>query len=276
MTIVIWSLLSGICIGLSAMMRSNGILGGLLFASDALKAIRQPAKLFQDRIAFVAFAATICAGTLVAIGFAAPQVVAYMEYCTGGNTRPWCTETIPSIYSWVQSHYWEVGFLRYWTLSNLPLFVLAAPTLAVMLYTGAVSCISYQVQSPRPDPTSSVKGADKPGYNNALIGGPVYNHVMPRLAVQQVILAVMAATSFHVQIVNRISSGYPVWYIVLASAMHNSSASRSMGEFQKLRPPIRDVGALLQKRTYLQWAVRGMVVYAVVQGGLYACFLPPA
>ena len=277
MMIVVWTVLSGLCIGISTIMRSNGILGGLLFASDALNGIRQPAYLFQDRRAVVTFAATVCAGMLVGIGFAAPQVVAYMEYCTGGNTRPWCMKAIPSIYSWVQSHYWEVGFLRYWTLNNLPLFLLAAPTLAVMLYTGAVLCISQQVVLPQPDPTFSIKYEKHPSYNSALIEGQVYNHVMPRLAVQQLILAFMAATSFHVQIINRISSGYPVWYIVLASTMCDSSAPRSMKESQKsTRQPIRNSGASPKMGRFLKWVVRGMVMYAVVQGGLYACFLPPA
>jgi GPI mannosyltransferase 2 len=275
MMIVVWTLVSGLCIGLSTMMRSNGILGGLLFASDAVKAIRQPAKLFEDRRALIAFTATVCAGMLVGLGFATPQVVAYVEYCTGGNTRPWCMNIVPSIYSWVQSHYWEVGFLRYWTLNNLPLFLLAAPTLAVMLYTGALSCISHRVVPP-PDATSSANNDDRSAYNKTLTDGRVYTHIIPRLAVQQLLLAFMAATSFHVQIVNRISSGYPVWYIVLASAMYNSSASRSTAESQKSRQPIPDAMAFLEKSRYLKWIVRSMVMYAVVQGGLYASFLPPA
>lgn len=82
---------------------------------------------------------------------------------------------------------------------------------------------------------------------------------LPELALPQLVLAVMAATSFHVQIVNRISSGYPIWYLTVATWLSEAGASRSEGR------PDRS-----------QIAVRSMVMYAMVQGILYANFLPPA
>jgi phosphatidylinositol glycan class V len=52
--------------------------------------------------------ATIIAGLLVALGFAIPQFIAYREFCSASDVdkRPWCHKLPPSIYSWVQSHYW--------------------------------------------------------------------------------------------------------------------------------------------------------------------------
>jgi phosphatidylinositol glycan class V len=213
---------------------------------------------------------------LVGIGFAAPQVVAYIEYCTGGKSRPWCTRLIPSIYSWVQDHYWEVGFLRYWTLSNLPLFLLAGPMLVILLYTGFVGTNQHQVILPYPTrPEDYRENALKKALNNSIMEGNIYNQVMPRLALQQIILAVMAATSFHVQIINRVSSGYPVWYIVLASAIYSSRMTGGRPQVPERRRSIREIRFLSQQR-YSQWIVRGMVMYAIIQGGLYASFLPPA
>jgi phosphatidylinositol glycan class V len=72
-----------------------------------------------------------------------------------------------------------------------------------------------------------------------------------RLAVPQLAVAALAVTSFHVQIVNRISSGYPLWYMHLA---------RGVGK--------DEVGAR-------RW-VRAMAIYSLVQGALFAAFLPPA
>ncbi|GLC33181.1 hypothetical protein PLESTF_000150600 [Pleodorina starrii] len=43
--------------------------------------------------------------------------------------RPWCSSRVPYVYGFVQAEYWNVGFLRYWTLQQLPNFLLAAPVL---------------------------------------------------------------------------------------------------------------------------------------------------
>ena len=52
---------------------------------------------------------SILSGTYIAAGLIFPQYLAYMEYCTNedvGKVREWCYATPPSVYSWVQSHYW--------------------------------------------------------------------------------------------------------------------------------------------------------------------------
>ena len=121
------------------MIRGNGLLSGILFAWDAVEALFDPLRLFKDMNQLGAFLATGLAGLLVGVGFAAPQVVAYVQYCTNGNTRPWCEKIPPSIYNWVQSRYWEVGFLKYWTLNNLPLFLLAGPMIVVLILTGIIA-----------------------------------------------------------------------------------------------------------------------------------------
>lgn len=79
-----------------------------------------------------------------------------------------------------------------------------------------------------------------------------------RLAVPQGLLAIMAIMSYHVQIVNRISSGYPVWYWYLVSI--------GMECLQDSRKNHRS----------LALAAQAMVAYALIQGVLYGSFLPPA
>jgi phosphatidylinositol glycan class V len=85
-------------------------------------------------------------------------------------------------------------------------------------------------------------------------------YYVPELALPQFVLAVAAITSFHVQIVNRIASGYPTWYMMVATWLVDDCKA----------PGNSKTG---QKG---QWVVRGMLMYAIVQGMLFANFLPPA
>jgi phosphatidylinositol glycan class V len=84
-----------------------------------------------------------------------------------------------------------------------------------------------------------------------------------RLAMPQLVLAVLTLTSFHVQIITRISSGYPLIYIFIASSLIDIRGGRSKWV---------SGGSI----DYPQLITRWMVVYAIVQGGLFATFLPPA
>jgi GPI mannosyltransferase 2 len=73
------------------------------------------------------------------------------------------------------------------------------------------------------------------------------------MAASQLLLAVMAFTSYHVQIVSRLSSAYPVWYWWLAQGLGGGPRSKLAGGL-----------------------VVFMVIYASIQGILFASFLPPA
>jgi phosphatidylinositol glycan class V len=83
---------------------------------------------------------------------------------------------------------------------------------------------------------------------------------VPELAVPQLVLAMMAIMSFHVQIINRIASGYPTWYLMVATWVVGENSLSG--------------DAALRRRS--QWIIRGMALYALVQGILFANFLPPA
>lgn len=87
------------------------------------------------------------------------------------------------------------------------------------------------------------------GLNDALLG---------RLALPQTVLTVMAITSYHVQIITRISSGYIVWYWFIAWIIMNQKKDSD----QSLR----------MMKMWILW----MVPYGLVQAVLFASFLPPA
>jgi phosphatidylinositol glycan class V len=147
----------------------------------------------------------------------------------------------------------NVGLFRYWTLSNLPLFLLAAPVLW-LLFASSVTVLRSCADHPlhwRPVPRTG--GTPNPGNSSTAICK------LPELALPQLLLAVAATTTFHVQIVNRIASGYPIWYLIMATWLDGQ---------HKTTP-----GQHLQRA---QCFSRGIVIYALVQAMLYANFLPPA
>lgn len=138
------------------------------------------------------------------------------------------------------------GLFRYWTLSNVPLFLLAAPMFAILIQSGlwALSLREDQKiqQVHQPDT------ADKLPTSSA----SVRMQVLHNLAIVQLMLVLLTLTTAHVQIISRISSAYPIW--LWYAAAHSRQGNTLL------------VGII----------VKFMVIYAVIQGGLFASFLPPA
>ncbi|KAK3082464.1 ER membrane glycoprotein subunit of the GPI transamidase complex-like protein, partial [Teratosphaeriaceae sp. CCFEE 6253] len=67
------------------MLRTNGVLSGLIFAWDAAATLPRLRAIVRTRDTeqLTRFLSTLAAGALVGAGFAAPQVLAYVEFCTG-------------------------------------------------------------------------------------------------------------------------------------------------------------------------------------------------
>lgn len=84
--------------------------------------------------------------------------------------------------------------------------------------------------------------------------------IVQQLAVPQMVLAITALTTYHVQTITRISSGYPVWYWWLTSMILDRRESDFLGRRWSVAEGIS------------KW----IVLYALIQGGLFASFLPPA
>ena len=79
-----------------------------------------------------------------------------------------------------------------------------------------------------------------------------------RMAVPQLILSFLVLITAHVQIINRLSSGYPLWHMFLALTISKDE---------------EDSPHLPKKRLSMSQIA---IMYALIQCALYANFLPPA
>lgn len=153
----------------------------------------------------------------------------------------------------------NVGFLRYWSVSNMPLFLLAAPMLYIMIR----SAIWGWTMAPGPRmrrPVNSERRNDLPSSVSPATGLIATRELIGCFALPQFVLAMLALTSYHVQIINRLSSGYPVWYWWLATMIADQHEVQLFG----------------RKWNTAKVGLRWMVLHATIQGGLFSSFLPPA
>lgn len=140
----------------------------------------------------------------------------------------------------------NVGPFRYWTISNIPLFLLAMPMFFIIIKSGI-----WGLNTSLHTPTQGT--ANKPSIDtkSTFSSHPGTIQVLRNLAVSQLLLAALTLTTAHVQIITRISSAFPVWVWYLTKS-RNEIGSPTKG------------------------FVTFMVVYSLVQAGLFASFLPPA
>lgn len=177
-----------------------------------------------DRLAAtVAFAARV---SVAVAPLLAAQALGYRTYCLGrfsdgapiphyaDNPRPWCDRwrPFPNIYAFVQSEYWNVGFLRYYEARQMPNFALAAPAL------GASAAAATRWVS------AATSGGKKTKHPH-----PAAWMLEEKVAPYLVVWAVMAAAAalvMHVQVATRFLSATPAPYWFLAKEGKTSEATR--------------------------------------------------
>ena len=118
---------AAVSFALASCFRSNGIfLAGFIIWGLLIEKRPTPTSFI--------YAATLSA--LVFAPFVYHNYTGYATFCLGitSNHPAWCQTRFPLIYTHVQVKYWNTGLFKYWTLQQLPNFLLAAPPLA-LIYT---------------------------------------------------------------------------------------------------------------------------------------------
>ncbi|NWV66666.1 PIGV mannosyltransferase, partial [Malurus elegans] len=237
------SWLSGLLFSLASGARANGLVNAGFFLYSCIKrfALRlqvgpAPAgklpPLWKQLLGLASSAALMCAG--VFLPFALFQYYAYVRFCGPGTGQdgtipepllqlardkgyrvagmdgakpPWCSQRIPLVYSYIQDTYWNVGFLRYFELRQIPNFLLALPVTllgswAAWTYvsTNPQHCLTLGLERSK----SEEQGKPRDGF----CGPAVFVYVVHATA-----LLVFGFFCMHVQVLTRfLGSSSPILY----------------------------------------------------------------
>ena len=120
--------------------RSNGIVLAGFIAYYHLHNLMKTLRLVSLRSILVVCAVQC---VVVVLPFLVFQWYSYHKFChlpgsEGEEVYEWCTWTLPLSYSYIQQHYWNVGFLHYYKWKQIPNFLLALPV--VWLSLSALYC----------------------------------------------------------------------------------------------------------------------------------------
>ncbi|SCU80481.1 LAME_0B03356g1_1 [Lachancea meyersii CBS 8951] len=180
----IYTILSTFCFAAAFAVRPNCVLLGLYYVFDLWNLLKSKNYRKATFMPLLSGLGMFC--FLVYYQYYAP----YQYYCP--ERGEWCAKKIwnlpvsyESLYSFIQSRYWNVGLLHYWTLNNIPNFIIALPNAIILWF----SAIYFSHQYPCPN-------------------------LRPLVLIVRVFLVVMVFFA-HVQIINRVASFLPLhlWYI---------------------------------------------------------------
>ncbi|CAN8200439.1 unnamed protein product [Coccothraustes coccothraustes] len=235
--------LGGLLFALAAGARANGLLnaGFVLYArgrrfaeqlQGTAAAPRELPALCRRLLGLVSSSALMCAA--IFLPFAAFQYYAYVRFCepgaglaqsvpepllrlardkgyrvagVGEPKPPWCSWRFPLVYSYIQDTYWNVGFLRYFELRQIPNFLLALPVTLLCSW----AAWTYVSTNPRHCLTLGLersKGEERGKARDGFCGPAVFVYVVHSTA-----LLVFGFFCMHVQVLTRfLGSSSPILY----------------------------------------------------------------
>ncbi|PPQ89577.1 hypothetical protein CVT25_012249 [Psilocybe cyanescens] len=137
--------------------------------------------------------------TAIVIGpFVIYHITTYSIFCTTGTSPvpEWCSRIPPSLYTYVQSTYWNSGFLLYWTLGQLPNFVIATPTILLL------SAFSFH----------HLRNTSLINPKNPKTDNPFGNPTLTPHVIHAIIFTCILVFASHTQIILRVAASMPIVY----------------------------------------------------------------
>ncbi|CEI92548.1 hypothetical protein RMCBS344292_06803 [Rhizopus microsporus] len=226
----IWAIASGT--------RSNGILYCGFFFYDLVWI-----RLLKHKNVYTGLIRSILYSLITCSGFILFQYFGYKQFCA--LDRPWCNNKLPLLYSFVQKEYWDVGFLSYYQVKQIPNFLLAAPITLISIY-GLLSYIRFDWKRFVFLKTQENKDDDS-FYSNRLL---VYMYLW-------IFMLFYVLTSMHVQVIIRFFTSLPPFYWFVGHVWING--------FEK---KVNERTANVILGYFVLYGLTGVI--------LFANFLPPA
>ncbi|DAZ94269.1 TPA: hypothetical protein N0F65_011901 [Lagenidium giganteum] len=255
---ILWLVLCAMAFGASSGTRSNGILLSLFIAWHRLRASPNPVATPLRFLGYWIFTALL--GIIAVIPQVWYFVQAMPDYCpnkldfvrnkTASQItidRPWCEHVFPNfsaMYMFIQAEYWGVGPFKYYTINQLPNFLLASP----IILLSAHSLWSYfSPRLRRHKAMGSSAAAEANSFVRSSAAAPYCLHWLFLLANALVVV--------HIQVTTRFLAACPPLYWAPAALIGTklSSATHS---------------------TYTRTVVAYFVVFNVLGVSLFSTFYP--
>ncbi|ODV59778.1 GPI-anchor transamidase GPI18, partial [Ascoidea rubescens DSM 1968] len=115
--------ISGTLVSIGLMIRSNLLLLGIFYLYDLYEFLR-----FRK---FLNSIISLITGLQVFISLVILNYISYIEYCP--QRDKWCSTIDKSLIKFAQSYYWDNGFLKYWSINNIPNFLIVLPILVLFI-----------------------------------------------------------------------------------------------------------------------------------------------
>ncbi|CAG8489473.1 13198_t:CDS:2 [Ambispora gerdemannii] len=202
------------------------------------------------------------------VGFVVFEIYGYMSYCpetktttTNPHRRPWCESRIPLLYTFVQTYYWNCGFLSYYQVKQIPNFLLAAPMI-LLSFCGIFMYAKYDWERfvslgwRRNESFSKIVIHNKKTKEEQETSTYFSSELLPFIYLW-IVLLVYALTSMHIQVITRFFSSQPTVYW-FASYMLIESKSNDV------------------TRKWAKLILGYFVIYGLCGVILFANFFPPA